>query len=219
MARVQSSTPGGGVDWQFRCCDGSCGRTYKRATPLCTHVNHGMEFDDPAVAAVHLAYAATFDPYVYLACGHCSAITRRLLPQPPMMPPSRLPLGEAAEGGADAAADGLPPAAVVDAHRRAAKLTAVQELRRTRQALDTANLGMVSDSAAALHVLEALHPPPAPTEPEYSPAEEPPDLRRAPPSWGGNADEVRRWGRTSGGICAMLLAFPLGMSAGGVGST
>eukprot|EP00873_Tetraselmis_striata_P037948 jgi/Tetstr1/458212/TSEL_044700.t1 len=39
-----------------------------------------------------------------------------------------------------------------------------------------------------------LHPPPTPTDPEYSPAEEPPDLRRAPPSWDGNADEVRRWG-------------------------
>eukprot|EP00873_Tetraselmis_striata_P014006 jgi/Tetstr1/434270/TSEL_023377.t1 len=32
---------------------------------------------------------------------------------------------------------------------------------------------MVSDAAAALPVLEALHPPPAPTDPEYSPAEEP----------------------------------------------
>eukprot|EP00873_Tetraselmis_striata_P007760 jgi/Tetstr1/428024/TSEL_000169.t1 len=73
-----------------------------------------------------------------------------------------------AEGGADAAADGVPPA-VVDAHRRrAAKLTAVQELRRARrQAQDTADLGMVSDAAAALPVLEALHPPHAPTDPEH----------------------------------------------------
>eukprot|EP00873_Tetraselmis_striata_P004800 jgi/Tetstr1/425064/TSEL_015528.t1 len=55
---------------------------------------------------------------------------------------------EAAGGGADAAADGVPPA-VVDAHRRAAKLTVVRELRRARQALDTANLGMVSDAASA----------------------------------------------------------------------
>eukprot|EP00873_Tetraselmis_striata_P008839 jgi/Tetstr1/429103/TSEL_019065.t1 len=100
---------------------------------------------------------------------------------------------ESAEGGADAAADGVPPA-VVDAHRRAAKLTAVQELRRARQALDTADLGLVSDAAAALPILEALHPPPSPTDPDYSPAEEPPDLRRAPPSWGCNAVEVRRWG-------------------------
>eukprot|EP00873_Tetraselmis_striata_P006904 jgi/Tetstr1/427168/TSEL_017356.t1 len=308
MARVQSSTPGGGVDWQFQCCDGSCRRTYQRPAPMCTHVNHGMESDDPTVAAMHLAYAATFDPSVYicavLASGRCSAGTRRLLPQPPMMPPSRLLLGdrmlayvdrfpptdnrsygaedavcvfaglllrpypssspavvrklaerrvrlweagdavragfsvcgmrqvwresrdgselhnyhfeagelpagtsrsarrrkrrrsararaasaEAAEGGADDAADGVPPA-VVDAHRRAAKLAAVQELRRARQAMDTADLGMVSDAAAGLLVLEALHPPPAPTDPEYSPAHESPDLRRAPPSWGGNADE------------------------------
>eukprot|EP00873_Tetraselmis_striata_P037391 jgi/Tetstr1/457655/TSEL_004236.t1 len=81
---------------------------------LCTHVNHWMESDDPAVAAMHLAYAATFDPSVYM-------------------------------------------------------LTAVQELRCARQALVTADLGMVSDAAAALSVLEALHPPLAPTDPEYSP--------------------------------------------------
>eukprot|EP00873_Tetraselmis_striata_P007045 jgi/Tetstr1/427309/TSEL_017478.t1 len=106
---------------------------------------------------------------------------------------ARAAAAEAAEGGADAAADGVPPA-VVDAHRRAAKLTAVQELRRARQALDTADLGMVSDAAAALTALDALHPPPATTGPEYSPPEEPPDLQRAPPSWGDNADEVMRWG-------------------------
>eukprot|EP00873_Tetraselmis_striata_P037656 jgi/Tetstr1/457920/TSEL_044438.t1 len=101
---------------------------------------------------------------------------------------------EAAEGAADAAADGVPPP-VVDAHRRAANLTAVQELRRAREPRDTTDLGMVSDAAAALPVLEALHPPPlAPTDPEYSPPEESPDLRRAPPSWGGNADEVQRGG-------------------------
>eukprot|EP00873_Tetraselmis_striata_P002670 jgi/Tetstr1/422934/TSEL_013714.t1 len=51
----------------------------------------------------------------------------------------------------------------------AAKLTAVQELRRARrQAQDTADLGMVSDAAAALSVLEALHPPHAPTDPDHS---------------------------------------------------
>eukprot|EP00873_Tetraselmis_striata_P040102 jgi/Tetstr1/460366/TSEL_005665.t1 len=105
---------------------------------------------------------------------------------------ARAAFAEAAEGGADAAADGVPPA-VVDAHRRAAKLTAVQELRRARQALDTADLGMVSDAAAALPALDALHPPHVATGPEYSPPEEPPDLQRAPPSWGDNADEVRRW--------------------------
>eukprot|EP00873_Tetraselmis_striata_P014007 jgi/Tetstr1/434271/TSEL_023378.t1 len=45
---------------------------------------------------------------------------------------ARAASAEAAEGGAaDAAADRVPPA-VVDAHRRAAKLTAVQELRRAR---------------------------------------------------------------------------------------
>eukprot|EP00873_Tetraselmis_striata_P024019 jgi/Tetstr1/444283/TSEL_032174.t1 len=69
-------------------------------------------------------------------------------------------------------------------------LTAVQELRRARHALDTADLGMVSDAAAALPVLEALHPPSAPTDPEYSPLEEPPDLRRAP-QWGGVAIWMR----------------------------
>eukprot|EP00873_Tetraselmis_striata_P034338 jgi/Tetstr1/454602/TSEL_041495.t1 len=100
-----------------------------------------MESGDPAVAAMHLAYAATFDPSV-----------------------------------------------CVYAHRRAAKLTAVRELRRARHALDTADLGIVPDAAAALLVLEALHPPLAPTDPEYYPPEEPPDLRRAPPSWDGNAD-------------------------------
>eukprot|EP00873_Tetraselmis_striata_P028823 jgi/Tetstr1/449087/TSEL_036299.t1 len=394
MARVQSSTPGGGVDWQFRCCDAGCGRTYRRPAPLCTHVNHGMESDDPEVAAIHLAYAETFDPSVYLRCvprdgcprsGHhvfhgaqaaAGAATCEICsPPPPTAPPPgvalpasaagvralqrqhapavasaahdaalvatarwcatsdvyrkmpRTPLlgtavgvcpaarpvlfplldrtlayadrfpptddrsygaegavcvfaglllrpypssspavvrklaerrvrlweagdavragfsvcgmqqpwhesrdgselhnyqmeagelptttsrsarrrkrrrsararaaaAEAAEGGADAAADGVPPA-VVDAHRRAAKLTDVQELRHARQALDTVDLGMVSDAAAALPVLDALHPPPAATGPEYSPPEEPPDLQRAPPSWGDNADEVMRWG-------------------------
>eukprot|EP00873_Tetraselmis_striata_P025483 jgi/Tetstr1/445747/TSEL_033395.t1 len=321
MARVQSSTPGGGVDWQFRCCDGGCGRTYRRQAPLCTHVNHGMESDDPEVAAMHLAYATTFDPSVYLrrvprdGCprsGHHvfhgaqaaarAATCQFCSPPPPTAPPpgvalpasaagvralqrqhapaaalaahdaalaatarcpavvrklaerrvrlweagdavragfsvcgmqqlwresrdgselhnyqmeagelptttsrsarrrkrrrsarARAAAAEAAEGGADAAADGVPPA-VVDAHRRAEKLTAVQKLRRARQALDTAGLGMVSDAAAALPALDALHPPHAATGSEYSPPEEPPDMQRAPPSWGDNADEVMRWG-------------------------
>eukprot|EP00873_Tetraselmis_striata_P026822 jgi/Tetstr1/447086/TSEL_034524.t1 len=206
MARVQSSTPGGGVDWQFRCCDGSCGRTYQRPAPMCTHVNYGMEFEDPEVAAMHLAYAATFDPSVYvrpavvrklaerrvrlweagdavragfLVCGvqqlwresrdgselHNSQMETGELPAGTSRSArrrkrwryaiERAAYGEAAEGGADAAADGVPPAVLVDAHRRAAKLTAVRELRRARQALDTADLGMVSDAAAALPVLEA----------------------------------------------------------------
>eukprot|EP00873_Tetraselmis_striata_P043214 jgi/Tetstr1/463478/TSEL_008369.t1 len=146
MGRVQSSAPGGGVDWQFRCCDGSCGRTYQRpASPLCTHVNHGMESGDPAVAAMHLAYAAAFDdPSAYWWMA---------------------------------------------AHRQAAKVTAVQELRRARHALDTADFGMVCDAAAALLALDALHPPHTATGPENTPPEEPPDLQRAPPSWGDNADE------------------------------
>eukprot|EP00873_Tetraselmis_striata_P035150 jgi/Tetstr1/455414/TSEL_042246.t1 len=101
---------------------------------------------------------------------------------------ARAASAEAAEGGTDAAADGVPPA-VVDAHRRAAKFNAVQELRRALHALDTADLGMVFDAAAALPALDALHPPPAATGPEYSPAEEPPDMQRAPPSWGDNVDE------------------------------
>eukprot|EP00873_Tetraselmis_striata_P032971 jgi/Tetstr1/453235/TSEL_040251.t1 len=199
MARVQSSTPGGGVDWQFRCCDGNCGRTYQRPAPLCTHVNYGMESDDPAAAAMHLAYAATSTSLCM--CAGVRALQRQHAPAAASaahdaalaatarwcaisdvcrnMP--RTPLREAVEGAADA-------------HRRAAKFATVQELRRARQALDTADLGMVSDAAAALPVLEALHPPHAPTDPEYSPPEEPPDLRRAPPSWGGYANEVRRWG-------------------------
>eukprot|EP00873_Tetraselmis_striata_P015203 jgi/Tetstr1/435467/TSEL_024373.t1 len=78
---------------------------------------------------------------------------------------ARAASAKAAEGGIDAAVDGVPPA-VVDAHRRAAKLTVVQELRRSRHALDTAGLGMVSDAVVALHVLEGLHRPPAPTDPE-----------------------------------------------------
>eukprot|EP00873_Tetraselmis_striata_P000225 jgi/Tetstr1/420489/TSEL_011602.t1 len=115
-----------------------------------------MESD--GVESMHLDYAATFDPSVYLACGLCSASTRRLMSQPPTMPPlaatarwcanrdvyrmmPRTPLREATEGGADAAADEVPPA-VVDAHRRAAKLTAAQ---RARQALDTADLEHIRD--------------------------------------------------------------------------
>eukprot|EP00873_Tetraselmis_striata_P040622 jgi/Tetstr1/460886/TSEL_006043.t1 len=210
MARVQSSTPGGSIDWQFRCCNGSCGRTYQRPGPLCTHVNHGMELDVPAVAAMHLAYAATFDPSVYrqqLACGRCNSSQHgapaaasddaafastarwcathdvyRMMARMPLrerrvqlweegdavragfsvcgmqelwresrdgselhnypMEAAELPAGtsararaayeEAAEGGADAAADVMPPA-VVDAHCRAAKLADAQELRRARQ--------------------------------------------------------------------------------------
>eukprot|EP00873_Tetraselmis_striata_P018101 jgi/Tetstr1/438365/TSEL_026931.t2 len=123
--------------------------------------NHMMESDAPAVAAMHLAYAATFDLVVYVRRG--SASMRRLLPQLPMMPPSRPPLGGALPATSTsccpvrrckrqwredgyAAAEGVPPA-VVDAHRRAAKLTVVQELRRARKALDyTADLGMVSEA-------------------------------------------------------------------------
>eukprot|EP00873_Tetraselmis_striata_P036930 jgi/Tetstr1/457194/TSEL_043843.t1 len=71
MARVQSSTPGGGVDWQFWCCDGGRGCTYQRPGPLCTHLDHGMESDVPAVATMHLACAETFDPTV-------PAVVRRL---------------------------------------------------------------------------------------------------------------------------------------------
>eukprot|EP00873_Tetraselmis_striata_P021926 jgi/Tetstr1/442190/TSEL_030340.t1 len=170
MARVQSSTPGGGVDWQFQCCDGSCRRTYQRPAPLCTHVKQGMESDDPAVAAMHLAYVATFDPFVHvrarrilgvrdativaresrdgseihnyhmeageLPAGTSRSARRRKRRQSAR---ARAAYAQAAEGGADAAADGVPPA-VVDAHRRAAKLTAVQELRRARQALAIADL-------------------------------------------------------------------------------
>eukprot|EP00873_Tetraselmis_striata_P001537 jgi/Tetstr1/421801/TSEL_012704.t1 len=66
MAR---ETSGGGVDWQFRCCDGGCGRTYQRPAPMCTHMDHMMESNVPAVAAMHLEYAATFDPFVYLRCA------------------------------------------------------------------------------------------------------------------------------------------------------
>eukprot|EP00873_Tetraselmis_striata_P033039 jgi/Tetstr1/453303/TSEL_040295.t1 len=311
MARVQSSTPGGGVDWQFRCCDGGCGRTYRRPAPLCTHVNHGMESDDPEVAAMHLAYATTFDPSVYLRCvprdgcprsGHHvfhgaqaaarAATCQFCSPPPPTAPPPgvalpasaagvralqrqhapapasaahdaalaatarwcatsdvyrkmpRTPLRGTAVGVCPAArpvlfplldrtlayADRFPPTddrsygaegavcvfaglllrpypssspAVVRklAERRVrlweagdAVRAGFSELRRARQALDTADLGMVSDAAAALPALDALHPPPAATSPEYSPPEEPPDLQRAPPSWGDNADEVMRWG-------------------------
>eukprot|EP00873_Tetraselmis_striata_P037676 jgi/Tetstr1/457940/TSEL_044458.t1 len=55
-----------GFGWPFRCCDGGCGRTYQRPDPMCTHVNHEMESDVPAVAAMHPAYIATFDPSVYV---------------------------------------------------------------------------------------------------------------------------------------------------------
>eukprot|EP00873_Tetraselmis_striata_P026877 jgi/Tetstr1/447141/TSEL_034578.t1 len=183
MARVQSSTPGGGVDWQFRCCDGGCGRTYRRPAPLCTHVNHGMESDDPEVAATHHAYSATFDPSVYLRDVY------RKMP--------RAPLRGTAVGVCPAARPVLFPLldrtlAYVD--RFPASYRRPVELRRARQAQDTADLGMVSDAAAALPALDALHPPPPATGPEYSPPEEPPDLQRAPPSWGDNADEVMRWG-------------------------
>eukprot|EP00873_Tetraselmis_striata_P022040 jgi/Tetstr1/442304/TSEL_030445.t1 len=61
---------------------------------------------------------------------------------------ARAASAKAAEGGADAAADEMPPA-VVDPHRRAAKLIAVQELRRARQALDTADLALHTDDPAA----------------------------------------------------------------------
>eukprot|EP00873_Tetraselmis_striata_P010788 jgi/Tetstr1/431052/TSEL_020769.t1 len=99
---------------------------------------------------MHLAYAPTFDPSVYLVCGRCSAITRRLLPQPLIMPPSHTA-------------------------RWCATCDVYRKMPRTP--------------------MRALHPPHAPTDPEYSPPEEPPDLRRAPPSWGGDADDVRRWGK------------------------
>eukprot|EP00873_Tetraselmis_striata_P025233 jgi/Tetstr1/445497/TSEL_033273.t1 len=287
MARVQSSTPaGGGVDKQFRCCDGSCGRTDQRPAPLCTHMNHGMESDDPEVAAMHLAYATTFDPSVYLRCvpqdgcprsGHHvfhgaqaaarAATCQFCSPPPPTAPPPGVALPASAAGvralqrqhapAAASAAHDAPLAATArwcatsDVYRKMPRTplrgTAVGvcpaarhvlfplldrtlayddrfpptddrsygaegavcvfaglllrpypssspavELRRARQALDTADLGMVSDAAAALPALDALHPPPAATGPEYSPHEEPPDLQRAPPSWGDNADEVMR---------------------------
>eukprot|EP00873_Tetraselmis_striata_P015964 jgi/Tetstr1/436228/TSEL_025073.t1 len=197
MARVQSSTPGGGVDWQFRCCDGGCGRTYRRPNPMCTHVNHGMESDDPEVAAMHLAYAANFDPSVYLRCaprddcprsGHhvFHAGVRALHRQ-------HAPAAASAAHDAALAATARCPAVVRKlAERRVRLWKAWDVVRAGFSALDTADLGMVSDAAAALPALDALHPPHAATGPEYSPPEEPPDLQRAPPSWGDNADEVRR---------------------------
>eukprot|EP00873_Tetraselmis_striata_P027995 jgi/Tetstr1/448259/TSEL_035546.t1 len=142
MARVQSSTPGGGVDWQFRCCDGGCGRTYRRPAPLCTHVNHGMESDDPEVAAMHLAYAETFDPSVYLRCvprdgcprsGHhvfhgAQAAARAATcefcsPPPPTAPPSGVAL-PASAAGVRALQRQHAPAAASAAHDAALAATA-----------------------------------------------------------------------------------------------
>eukprot|EP00873_Tetraselmis_striata_P017855 jgi/Tetstr1/438119/TSEL_026742.t1 len=80
------------------------------------------------------------------------------------------------------------------AERRVRLWEAGDAVRAGFSALDTVDLGMVSDAAVALPALDALHPPPAATGPEYSPPEEPPDMQRAPPSWGDNADEVMRWG-------------------------
>eukprot|EP00873_Tetraselmis_striata_P006629 jgi/Tetstr1/426893/TSEL_017106.t1 len=165
-----------------------------------------MESDDPVVAVMHLAYAATFDPSVYVRCapragcprsGHHvfhgaraaarAATCEFCSPPPPTAPPPGVALPASAAGvwalqrhaasaAHDAALaatarwcatsdvyrmmprtplrDGVPPA-VADAHRRAAKLTAVQELRRARHPLDTADLGIVSDAAAALMSLKA----------------------------------------------------------------
>eukprot|EP00873_Tetraselmis_striata_P011369 jgi/Tetstr1/431633/TSEL_021163.t1 len=178
---------------------------------------------------MHLAYDATFDPSVYVRCapragcpgsGHhvfhgAQAAARAATcefcsPAPPAAPPPGVALPASAAGvralqrqHAPDASSAAHDAAVVRGHRS-------MELRRARQALDTADLGMVSDAAAALPVLEALHPPPAPTDPEYSSLEEPPDLRRAAPSWGGNADEARRWGENQRRVLRRAPRFSAG---------
>eukprot|EP00873_Tetraselmis_striata_P013171 jgi/Tetstr1/433435/TSEL_022709.t1 len=82
-----------------RRCDGAgivvdAWRRPAAARPLCTYVNHGMESDDPAVAAMHLAYAATFDPSVYV-CWRAGGAAPTRAGCCLMMPPSRLPLGGA----------------------------------------------------------------------------------------------------------------------------
>eukprot|EP00873_Tetraselmis_striata_P021224 jgi/Tetstr1/441488/TSEL_029719.t1 len=137
MARVQSSTPGGGVDWQFRCDAPTSG-----PPPLCTHVNHGMESDDPAVAAMHLAYAATFDPSVYVMCApragcprsghHVSHGTRAAAraatcefcsPPPPTAPPSGVAF-VASAAGVRALQRKHAPAAISAAHDAALAATA-----------------------------------------------------------------------------------------------
>eukprot|EP00873_Tetraselmis_striata_P016941 jgi/Tetstr1/437205/TSEL_025936.t1 len=156
-AVVATSTLGGGVDWQFRCCDGGCGRTYQQPGPLCTHVNHGIDSDDPAVAAMHLAYAGV---QVAASAAHDAAL----------------------------AATARWPAVVWKlAERRVRLWEAGGAVRAGFSALDTADLGMVSNAVAALPVLEDLPPT------RSTPPEEPPDLQQAPPSWGVNVDEVRRW--------------------------
>eukprot|EP00873_Tetraselmis_striata_P023831 jgi/Tetstr1/444095/TSEL_003331.t1 len=172
-----------------------------------------MESDDPAVAAMYLTYAATFDPYVYVRCapragcprsGHHvfhgapaaarAATCEFCSPPPPTAPPPGVAL-PASAAGVRALQRQYASAAASAAHDAALAATARSvELRCARQALENADLGTVSDAAAALPALDALHPPPAATGPEYSPPEEPPDMQRAPPSWGGNADEVRRSG-------------------------
>eukprot|EP00873_Tetraselmis_striata_P038129 jgi/Tetstr1/458393/TSEL_044831.t1 len=179
-----------------------------------------------------------------LACGRCIAnSTRRLLPQPPMMPPSRPPLGDRTLAYTDrfpptddrshgAEGDGCvfaglllrpypsnSPAVVRKLAERRVRLweagdavrAGFSEPRRARQVLDTPDLGMVSDAAAALPVFEALHPSFAPTDPKYcSPHEEPPDLRRVPPSWGGNADEVQWWGEDPRRVLRHAPRLPAG---------
>eukprot|EP00873_Tetraselmis_striata_P025551 jgi/Tetstr1/445815/TSEL_033456.t1 len=209
-----------------------------------------MESGDPAVAAMHPSYAATFDPSVYVRCapragcprsGHhvfhgARAAARAATcefcnpPPPSTAPPPGVALPASAAGmralqrqHAPALASAAQDTALAATARWCATRDVYRMMPRTplrgtdvgscpatlhvlfpvldRQLAygdrfpptddmsSCAALLPVSDAAAALHVLEGLHPPPAPTDPECSPPEEPPDLGRAPPLWGGNEDE------------------------------
>eukprot|EP00873_Tetraselmis_striata_P021728 jgi/Tetstr1/441992/TSEL_003142.t1 len=112
------------------------GRTYQRPAPLSTHVNHGMESDDPAVAAMHLACAATFDPSVYVWCASRAGCPRSgaraaaraatcefCSPPPPTAPPPGVAL-PASAAGVRALQRQHAPAAASAAHDAALAATA-----------------------------------------------------------------------------------------------
>eukprot|EP00873_Tetraselmis_striata_P019261 jgi/Tetstr1/439525/TSEL_027954.t1 len=170
-----------------------------------------MESDDPEVAAMHLAYATTFDPFCVSALAAGAARkSRRLLPQPLMMPLSRPPLGGALTSDVYRKMPRTPLRGTAVGVLSRSSACPLPLLDRTlayadrfpptddrsscaalSQALDTADSGMVSDAAAALlpsiPPSRLLLPPARSTLPE-----EPADLQRAAAVVGDNADEGPR---------------------------
>eukprot|EP00873_Tetraselmis_striata_P016600 jgi/Tetstr1/436864/TSEL_025640.t1 len=157
---------------------------------------------------MHLACAATFDPFVYVRCapragcprsGHhvfhgAQAAARAATcefcsPPTPTAPPPGVAL-PASAAGVRALQRQHAPAAASAAHDAALAATArwscAALVRRLTLPTSVCCLTPLRRSLPSMPFIRLLLPPARST---YSPSDEPPDLQRAPPSWGDNADE------------------------------